>query len=102
VVRRCGGRRRNGTQVKVEVGRCGGRRGEESVRQDAVFGQRNDGVLFAECKTYDRFQAKDFMRMRQLAKTFPGAVLVFSTLRKSLSLQEIKGITRIAKRGRKY
>jgi hypothetical protein len=70
--------------------------------QDAVFGQRNDGILFAECKTYNRFQAKDFMRMRQLAKTFPGAVLVFSTLRKSLSPQEIKGIRRIVKRGRNY
>ena len=70
--------------------------------QDAVFGERKDGILFAECKTYNRFQAKDFMRMRQLAKTFPGAVLVFSTLRKSLGPQEIKGITRIAKRGRKY
>jgi hypothetical protein len=70
--------------------------------QDAAFGERKDGVLFAECKTYDRFEAKDFMRMRQLAKAFPGALLVFSTLRKSLSPQEIKGITRIAKRGRKY
>jgi hypothetical protein len=40
--------------------------------------------------------------MRQLANTFPGAVLVFSTLRKSLTPQEIKSITRIAKRRRKY
>jgi hypothetical protein len=70
--------------------------------EDTAFGQRNDGIMFAECKTYDRFQAKDFMRMRQLAKTFPGAVLAFSTLRKSLSPQEIKGITRIAKQGRTY
>jgi hypothetical protein len=70
--------------------------------QDEVFGERKDGIFFAECKTYDRFQAKDFTRMRQLAKTFPGAVLVFSTLHRSLTPQEIKGITRIAKRGRKY
>jgi hypothetical protein len=70
--------------------------------QDAALGQRNDGILFAECKTYDKFKAKDFMRMRQLAKAFPGAVLVFSTLRKSLTPKEIKGITRIAKRGRRY
>jgi hypothetical protein len=40
--------------------------------------------------------------MRYLAKTFPGAVLVFSTLRKSLTPQEISNITRIAKQGRKY
>ncbi|MGC2530028.1 MAG: hypothetical protein WA639_19950 [Candidatus Acidiferrum sp.] len=70
--------------------------------QDAVFGERKDGVFFAECKTYGQFQTKDFVRMRQLAKAFPGAVRVFSTLRKALNPQEIKGITRIAKRGRKY
>ena len=57
--------------------------------QETIFGERRDGILFAECKTYDHFKAKDFKRMRQLAKTFPGAVLVFSTLRKSLSPKEI-------------
>jgi hypothetical protein len=70
--------------------------------QDAVFGERRDGILFAECKTYDRFKAKDLSRMRQMSKTFPGAVLVFSTLRKSLTQKEINGITRITKAGRKY
>jgi hypothetical protein len=70
--------------------------------QDSIFGERNDGILFAECKTYGRFEAKDFDRMRELAKTFPGAVLVFSTLRKSLTQEEIRGITRIAKTGSKY
>jgi hypothetical protein len=40
--------------------------------------------------------------MRYLAKVFPGAVLVFSTLRKSLTPQEVASITRIAKTGRKY
>jgi hypothetical protein len=70
--------------------------------QDAIFGEKRDGILFAECKTYDQFKARDFKRMRQLAKTFPGAVLVFSVLRESLSPKEINGITRIAKAGRKY
>ena len=70
--------------------------------QDSVFGEKNDGLLFGECKTYGKFEAKDFKRMKFLAKTFPGAVLVFSTLRKSLSPQEIKGIASIAKQGRKY
>jgi hypothetical protein len=40
--------------------------------------------------------------MRTLAKTFPGAVLVFSTLRKTLTPKEIAGITSIAKAGRRY
>jgi hypothetical protein len=70
--------------------------------QDSYYGDRNDGVLFAECKTYDLFKRDDFNRMRNLAKTFPGAVLVFSTLRKTLTAKEIAGITRIAKAGRKY
>lgn len=70
--------------------------------QDSVFGEKNDGLLFGECKTYGKFKAEDFERMKFLAKTFPGAVLVFSTLRKSLSPQEIKGIASIAKQGRRY
>jgi len=73
-----------------------------SFWQDSIFGERKDGVLFAECKTYDRFSEKDFRRMRQLAKAFPGAILAFSTLRKSLTHQEIVGMTRVAKAGRKY
>ena len=40
--------------------------------------------------------------MRYLAEAFPGAVLVFSTLRKSLTLKEVEGITRIARAGRKH
>lgn len=70
--------------------------------QDSVYGEKNDGLLFGECKTYGKFKDEDFERMRYLAKTFPGAVLVFSTLRKSLTPREIKSITSIAKKGRKY
>jgi hypothetical protein len=40
--------------------------------------------------------------MRYLAKMFPGAVLVFSTLRESLSSTEIAEIGKIAKAGRKH
>jgi hypothetical protein len=50
--------------------------------QESLYGEKKDGVLFGECKTYGRFQRKDFDRMRFIAKTFPGAVLVFVTLRK--------------------
>jgi hypothetical protein len=58
--------------------------------------------LFGECKTYGQFEAKDFIRMRRIAKAFPGAVLVFSTLRKALRAKEVDGIARVAKAGRKY
>jgi hypothetical protein len=70
--------------------------------QDSMFGEKSDGILFAECKTYGRFEKKDFERMRYLAKSFPGAVLVFSTLRKSMNHKELAEIKRIAKTGRKY
>lgn len=73
-----------------------------SFWQESLFGENRDGVMFGECKTYGRFEKKDFDRMRYLASTFPGAVLVFSTLRKSLTAQEVAGITGIARAGRKY
>jgi len=70
--------------------------------QESFYGEKKDGILFCECKTYGIFQKKDFDRMRYLAKTFPGAVLIFSTLRKELTKKEIAGIAKIAKAGRKY
>jgi hypothetical protein len=70
--------------------------------QESLFGERRDGILFCECKTYGRFEKKDFNRMRYLARTFSGAVLVFSKLGKSLTRAEISGIGRIARAGRKY
>jgi hypothetical protein len=70
--------------------------------QESLYGERKDGILFGECKTYGLFKDKDFERMRYLAKSFPGAVLAFSTLRKALTLNEIAAITRIVKAGRKH
>lgn len=70
--------------------------------QESIYGERKEGIAFGECKSYNRFEERDFKRMRHLAKTFPGAVLVFSTLRKTLTAFEIKKIAAIAKRGRKY
>ena len=49
-----------------------------------------------------KFKAKDFERMKYLAKTFSRRRISISTLRKSLSPQEIKGIASIAKQGRRY
>ena len=70
--------------------------------QETTMGEKIDGVLFGECKSYGPFKERDFDRMRYLAATFPGAVLVFSTLRKSLEAEEIAGIASLAKAGRKY
>jgi len=70
--------------------------------KESVYGEEKDGALFGECKTYREFEKKDFERMRYLARTFPGAVLVFSTLRKSLTARETSEIGRIAKAGRRH
>lgn len=68
--------------------------------RESVHGEPFSGVAFGECKTYGQFGKKDFERMRHLAKTFPGAVIVFATLRKTLTAKEIQAIKRIATTGR--
>lgn len=70
--------------------------------QQTLFGGEVNGLLFGECKSYGPFERQDFDRMRYLAKKFPGAVLVFSTLRKAIPRAEVREIGRIAKAGRKY
>lgn len=70
--------------------------------RDGSYGDDTAGILFGECKSYGLFKSKDFQRMRCLAETFPGAILVFSTLRESLTKEEIAALTRLAKFGRKY
>lgn len=69
--------------------------------QESLFGSVAEGVIFGECKTFDTFEQKDFVRMRTIGKRFPGAVLAFCTLRKELNKRELREITRIAKAGRK-
>lgn len=69
--------------------------------QESLYGERTEGVAFGECKTYGCFEEKDFARMRRLATAFPGAVLVFATLRKTLTTKEIRKLAGIARAGRK-
>jgi len=70
--------------------------------QDSIYGEKMDGILFAECKTYGEFKSKDFKRMKTLAKEFPGAVIAFTTLRNKLTDYEISEITKLTKIGRKF
>ena len=66
------------------------------------FGRREITLLFAECKSYGRFEERDIERMAKLGAEFPGAILIFSTLRRELSTKEKRMLVRVAKRGRKY
>jgi hypothetical protein len=70
--------------------------------QDTAFGETQDGVLFAECKSYNTFEKKDFDRMEAIAAQFPGAILAFCTLRKTLEPREIRQLKRLTKKGMKY
>ena len=49
-------------------------------------------VVHAECKSFNGFQSVDIDRMEILAREFPGSVLIFATLKETLSPAEIISI----------
>jgi hypothetical protein len=57
-------------------------------------------LMLGECKSFNRFEAKDFARARHMAKVFPGSVICFCTFNDSLNADEIEGIKKIAQEGR--
>lgn len=59
-------------------------------------------LIFAECKTFNSFQKDDINKMVDLGKMFPGAVLVFATLKESLNEKEKAILRPVVKRFRKY
>jgi hypothetical protein len=83
-------------------------RGDEKIEvdfgllwQNSAWFDRDIYIVFGECKTFNDFQQSDVQRMRKLAKNFPGAVIVFCTLKDSLSKSEKSLIQKIAHFGRK-
>jgi hypothetical protein len=63
--------------------------------------QAESHVLFVECKTFNRFEPKDVKRMRILGEQFPGAVLVFASLNRTLDASEKKSIEKLVNWSRK-
>jgi hypothetical protein len=57
-------------------------------------------LMLGECKSFNRFEEKDFERARKAAQLFPGAVLCFCTFNESLEPAEIKGLKKIVEAGR--
>jgi len=57
-------------------------------------------LIIGECKSFNRFEQKDFTRTRQAAELFPGAVLCFCTFNEALDKNEIRGLTSLAIQGR--
>ena len=72
-------------------------------RRDRLFDQDEEPVLaFGEAKSFavESFLAKDIQRMERLANSFPGAFLVFATLKEALSEDEKSEIAKLAMWGR--
>ncbi len=58
--------------------------------------------VIGECKSFsERFEPRDLRRARDLAKRFPGALLVFATLRQRLGTTEKRRISGLARAGRR-
>jgi hypothetical protein len=68
--------------------------------QEDILGPARTELIFAECKTHNAFLKKDVSRMKVLANSFPGAVIVFATLREELTEREIRMIEPLANKGR--
>jgi hypothetical protein len=66
------------------------------------FSDYKTELIFCECKSYNQFKKKDIDRMALLAHNFPGAFIVLSTFRKTLSKSEIKLMRSLAIKGRRY
>ena len=57
-------------------------------------------LIIGECKSFNRFEKKDFERAQKAAEMYPGAVLCFCTFNESLEPYEIRGLKRITEAGR--
>jgi hypothetical protein len=61
-----------------------------------------DDVVFAECKSFHgRFTQKNVRRMENFAQQFPGAVVIFATLRRELDAPEKRLLIPFVNRGRR-
>jgi hypothetical protein len=73
-------------------------------RRDNLLGDSEEepALIFGEAKSFgsQAFQGKEIDRMRRLAERFPGAFILFSTLRTELSTKEKSAITALSQWGR--
>lgn len=76
-------------------------------RRDAIYGSTaRTELVFGEAKSFGKecFGAEEMQRMKALALAFPGAVLVFATMKapEDLSQDEVKRLRELALWGRHY
>ena len=83
------------------------RQGEELECDFALFWRKSGFkpteplLMLGECKSYNRFIGRDLARARRFVEVFPGAALVFATLRPKLERVERESLSRLALWGRK-
>lgn len=70
-------------------------------RESSYF-NRSTELIFCECKTYKHFDREDVDTMRNVAREFPGSILVFSTLNDKLTQEEQRLIRPFVKTCNKY
>ncbi len=83
----------NGSEVEIDFG---------IWWRDSSINMGAPSLLLGECKSFNTFGKEDLKRARTLAESFPGATLVFATLRPSLKPHEKTRIAALARRGRKH
>lgn len=72
------------------------------VRERRYWCREERYLVAGECKTHGHFEPKDIRRMQQIAKQFPGTVLVFATFRDQLESNERIALQRLAQWGRAF
>lgn len=70
--------------------------------QASKFGAPKTELIFAECKSFNEFKPNDADKMEKLGNAFPGAVLVFASLKDSLSEEEKAILCPLVNRCREY
>jgi len=70
------------------------------LRRDPRFSATRPRLVFAECKSFNRFAPKDIERAENLIQRFPGAAFCFATMRNALEEREKRGIAKLARKGR--
>jgi len=71
-------------------------------RKDSYGKDEDARLILAECKTENDFEKKDVDKMQKLADKFPGAILVFATLKDDLNAKEVKLLKPLVNRCRRY
>ena len=53
--------------------------------QRSRYSSSKSDLVFVECKSHSSYEKEDIARMKSLADTFPGAILVFASMNSELS-----------------